>query len=74
MWLKVVIVILFIANIIALGAAFFTLLEDQGKGGKRTARLLLLRVSLAAMLVACLVFGIWSGELGVTAPWHAQAR
>jgi hypothetical protein len=69
MWLKVIIVILFIANLIALGSALYTLLQDQGRGGKRTAWLLAIRVSLAALLLGFVVFGFWSGQLGVSAPW-----
>ena len=69
MWLKVIIVILFIANLIALGSALYTLLHDQGRGGKRTAWLLAIRVSLAVLLLGFVVFGFWSGQLGVTAPW-----
>ncbi|MCZ6502096.1 MAG: DUF2909 domain-containing protein [Gammaproteobacteria bacterium] len=69
MWLKVVIVILFIANLAALGSAFYTLLTDKGRGGQRTARLLLLRVSLAALLLLFIVYGFWSGQLGISAPW-----
>ena len=69
MWLKVIIVILFIANLIALGSALYTLLHDQGRGGKRTAWLLAIRVSLAILLLGFVVFGFWSGQLGVTAPW-----
>ena len=70
MWLKVVIVILFIANLIALGSALVTLLTDQGRGGKRTAGLLLIRVSLAAALLIVIAFGFYTGQLGVSAPWY----
>ena len=69
MWLKILIVILFIANIVALGAAFMALLQDQGQGGKRTARLLLVRVSLGALLFAAVLFGLVTGELGLSVPW-----
>ena len=69
MWLKVIIVILFLANLVALGSALYTLLHDQGRGGKRTVRLLAIRVSLAALLLGVVIFGFWSGQLGVTAPW-----
>jgi hypothetical protein len=71
MWLKVVIVILFIANLVALGSAFYTLLMDQGRGGTRTARLLFVRVSLAALLLAFIVYGFWSGQLGTASPWQS---
>ncbi len=69
MWLKVVIVILFLANLVVLGSALYTLLHDQGRGGKRTAWLLAIRVSLAALLLGFVVFGFWSGQLSSTSPW-----
>ena len=70
MWLKFIIVILFIANLAALGRALFSLLQDQGQGGTRTARLLLIRVSLAALLLVFVAYGFYTGELGVGgAPW-----
>ncbi len=69
MWLKIIVVILFLANLVALGSAFYTLISDQGRGGKRTARLLFLRVSLAALLLLVLAYGFYTGQLGVSAPW-----
>lgn len=70
MWLKVVIVILFIANLVALGSALVTLLTDQGEGTGRTASLLLIRVSLAALLLIFIAYGFYTGELGLGgAPW-----
>ncbi|MEX2326142.1 MAG: DUF2909 domain-containing protein [Pseudomonadales bacterium] len=68
--LKIVIVILFVANLVALSSAFYTLLVDQGRGGKRTANLLAIRVGLAALLLVVVGIGIWSGLLNVSAPWH----
>lgn len=70
MWLKVVITLLFIANLATLGRAFYTLMVDQGSGDKRTAKLLGIRVSLAALLIAFVAYGVWSGELGLGSPWH----
>jgi len=70
MWIKVIIVLLFIANIAALGRAFYTMMVDQGRGEKRTANLLLLRVTLAGLLLLFVVYGVWSGDLGIAAPWH----
>ncbi|MFT4711803.1 MAG: hypothetical protein ACJAVI_005721 [Candidatus Azotimanducaceae bacterium] len=70
MWLKVVIVILFIGNILALGRAFYTLVVDQGQAGKRTANWLLIRVCLAALLLIAVTYGLWSGDLAVSSPWY----
>ncbi len=71
MWLKVIIVILFIGNIIALSSAFYTLVSDQGRGSKRTANRLLIRVLLAALLLIAIVYGVWTGDLGIAAPWYS---
>lgn len=70
MFLKVVIVLLFIGNLIALGTALVTLMQDQGTESKRTAKWLLIRVSLAALLILTVAYGIWSGQLGISSPWH----
>jgi hypothetical protein len=74
MWIKIIIVVLFIANLAALSGAFYTLMLDQGRGGKRTANLLLVRVSLAVLLLAVVIYGVWSGDLGIAAPWHGEIR
>ena len=71
MLIKVTIVILFIGNIIALAVALGALMKDQGReGGTRTARFLLLRVSLALALLAVSAFGFYTGQLGLSAPWY----
>lgn len=69
---KVLVVVLFIANVVALGSALVTLLKDQGRGGNRTAKLLLLRVSLAAALLIVIAIGFYTGDLGVSAPWLSE--
>jgi len=70
MWLKVIIVVLFIGNIVALGSSFYTLMVDEGQDSKRTANLLFVRVALAILLILVIAYGIWSGDLGISAPWH----
>ncbi len=70
MLLKAVIVVLFIGNLIALGTALVTLMKDQGEDSKRTAKWLTIRVSLAALLILTVTYGIWSGQLGISSPWH----
>ena len=73
MWIKVIIVFLFVANIVALGSALYTLMLDQGRGGKRTANLLMVSVSLAALLLLFVAYGVWSGDLGLAAPWIGKS-
>ena len=71
MFIKVTIVILFIGNILALAVALGALMKDQGReGGTRTAKFLLLRVSLALALLAVTAFGFYTGQLGLSAPWY----
>ena len=70
MWLKIIIVLLFVGILLTLGGAFYTLMKDQGNSSKRTAHLLAIRVGLAALLVILVSWGVWSGNLGLTSPWH----
>lgn len=71
MLLKTIIVLLLIANIIALGTAFYAMMHDMGdEKVSRTAKFLTIRVSLAALLVVVVIYGILTGQLGIAAPWH----
>ena len=71
MFLKTIIVLLLIANMIALGSAFYAMMHDMGSMvGSRTARFLLIRVSLAGLLLLVVAYGLITGDLGLSAPWH----
>lgn len=61
---KLIVVVLFIGNVVALGSALYSLITGQGKGGQRTASFLLLRVSLAALLLIVVSIGIVTGQIG----------
>lgn len=67
--LKVVILILLFAMIVSLasGAVFF--FKDQGES-KRTLYALGVRVTLAVLLIACITYGVMTGQLRLNAPWH----
>lgn len=69
MWLKPAIVILFIAILISLGTSVVYLLTDKGSKD-RTRKALGIRVTLAMLLLACVTYGLWTGELTLSAPWH----
>lgn len=71
MWLKIVIVILFIALLISLFSGFFFLIKDQGSTF-RTWNSLTVRLTLAALLMGFLIYGVYSGKLGSHAPWDAR--
>jgi len=70
MVLKAIIILLLFGNLAALGTAFFTMMQDQGTKSNRTAKWLTIRVSLAILLILTICIGVWTGELGVSAPWH----
>lgn len=70
MWIKPAIAILFVLLVISLvtGGAF--LFKDQGAPDKRrTLWALGLRVSLAALLLGILTYGVLSGQIRSQAPW-----
>lgn len=71
--LKIIILILLIAMLISLasGAVFF--FKDQGRS-KRTLYALGIRVTLAVLLIACVTYGVLSGQLQLNAPWHQGTR
>ncbi len=70
MWIKPVIVILFVLLLISLGSGLVFLVKDQGKT-RRTLHLLGIRVTLAATLMAVIGYGFYSGQLHSKAPWDA---
>ncbi|PCF97730.1 DUF2909 family protein [Vreelandella nigrificans] len=63
MWLQLLIILVFIGILasLAIGAGF--LLRDSAKS-KRLLVSLKWRIGLTCLLMALLVFGFWSGELG----------
>lgn len=69
MWLKVLIVFLFIAVLISLSSALVFLLKDMGSRSKRTLYALGIRVTLAGLLLLCIFYGFSTGQLGSSAPW-----
>ena len=69
MWLKPAITILFIAILISLAASVIFLLKDKGTTD-RTRKLLGIRVVLAITLMILISYGLWSGQLTISAPWY----
>lgn len=68
MWLKIVIIVLFVALLISLGSGLVFLLKDQGEG-KRTMHSLGVRVGLAVALLVLISYGVATGQLRSQAPW-----
>ena len=72
MWLKVVIVLLFIGVLISLTSGLVFLMKDVGDPKKRTFYALGLRITLAATLITLIIYGFYSGQLSSQAPWDRQ--
>lgn len=72
MWLKIIIVVLFIAVLISLSSGLVFLLRDMGSSSKRTLYALGIRVTLASLLLFAIWYGFYSGILSNTAPWAGQ--
>jgi nucleoside recognition membrane protein YjiH len=71
MWLKVVIVILFVALVVSLLTGFAFLIKDQGTK-MRLWNSLAIRVVLVVLLLGCVFYGVFTGQLGSNAPWDAR--
>ena len=68
MWLKVAIVVVFLALLVSLASGLVFLLKDQGST-KRTLYSLGARVSLAIILLGLISYGVLTGQLRSKAPW-----
>jgi hypothetical protein len=71
MLIKIIIVVLFIAMVISLTSGMYFLFSDLGQK-KRLLFALGLRITLAILLIGTIVYGIYSGQLVLNAPWHGQ--
>ncbi len=69
MWLKLLIIVLFIAVLFSLSSGLVFLLKDMGSSSRRTLYALGTRVVLAALLLASIFYGLATGQLGSSAPW-----
>ncbi len=71
MWIKFVVVLLFIALVVSLFSGYVFLLKDKGTS-YRTWYSLSVRLILAVLLMGFLIYGVYTGQLGSQAPWDAQ--
>lgn len=72
MLLKTIIVVLFIAVLISLFSGLNFLVKDLGSSRKRLLYSLGVRISLASLLLATIIYGAYTGQLNSTAPWDRQ--
>ena len=73
--LKVAIVLLLLALIASLGSGFYYLMVDQGdKTKRRLLHSLGVRLGLTFALIAIVVYGVATGQLGNRNPWDGGPR
>jgi len=72
MLLKTIIVILFIGVVASLFGGLNFLVKDMGNSKKRLLYALGLRVGLASLLLATIIYGTYTGQLSSTAPWDQK--
>jgi len=71
MLLKTIIIVLLIGLIASLGSGLVFLFKDVGTT-RRTLHSLGVRITLAVALMATIIFGFFSGQLKIGAPWDAR--
>lgn len=72
--LKLIIFLLFVGVVVSLFSGLNFLVKDLGNRRKRLLYALGVRVSLVAILLATVAYGVASGQLRSTAPWDQQLR
>jgi hypothetical protein len=70
--LKIIIVLLFIGVLVSLSSGLIFLLKDIESPSKRTVYALGIRISLATLLMATIFYGLYTGQLGSSAPWDIK--
>jgi len=73
MWIKVIIVLLFIALVVSLFSGYVFLIKDQGTT-RRTWNSLTVRLILAVLLMGFLIYGVYTGRLASQAPWDQASQ
>lgn len=71
MWIKITIVLVFIALVASLATGFIFLLKDENQS-RRLWNSLSVRLTLATVLMGLLMYGVYTGQLGSNAPWDAR--
>jgi len=73
MWLKILILVLFMGVLASLTSGLRYLLKDAGvPDSKRTLYALGIRITLATIMMALVFYGFYSGILTSQAPWDSR--
>lgn len=67
--LRALIIVLLVGIVIALVTGFIFFFKDKGRS-KRVMYALGVRVTLAVILMICVLYGFSTGELSMQAPWN----
>jgi len=72
MALKIIVVVLFIGLVVSLTSSLVFLLKDIESPKKRALYALGARITLAALLMMTIFYGLYTGQLGSGAPWDSK--
>ena len=72
MMLKLLVVILFIGVVLSLSSSLVFLIKDIESPKKRALYALGIRITLAALLMTTVFYGLYTGQLGSSAPWDRK--
>lgn len=73
MHLKIIIVVLFLVLVISMVTGAIMLFQDQG-GTKRTWHSLSFRLVIATLMMAVVIYGVYTGQLGSNAAWDKHTH
>lgn len=68
MWIKVAVLVLFLAVVVSLVAGFYFLLTGRSNS-PNLLRSLIVRISLTALIMALIVIAWFHGDIHSQAPW-----
>ena len=72
MRMNILVLVLFIAVVISLTSSLVFLLKDIESPTKRGLYALGIRITLAALLLMTIFYGLYTGQLGSGAPWDTK--
>ncbi|WP_067515811.1 DUF2909 domain-containing protein [Endozoicomonas ascidiicola] len=71
MWIKLIVIVLFLAVVASLGTGFYFLLTEK-KNSPRLLNSLKVRISLTVLIMVAIVVAWFHGDIHSQAPWLYQ--
>ena len=72
MIVKLLVVVLFVSVVLSLSSSLLFLIKDIESPKKRALYALGTRITLAALLMTTVFYGLYTGQLGSSAPWDRK--